>query len=189
MTEQWFTLKGFWSFSGNIPHNGFKFCLLVFRCEHGLQQTEEGQTRLLDRCWTQRTKLGKSAQLELGLLGDAEAKPAQQSLFKFPHCIPFVKHCYTFQLVVDKVSFIQKKECIFFFFPFFSRPLSPYRPIFSIPCSHLLLLASPTLRWASFFRCVPGYHPHRNWHGDISLISSLWWPYHGIHFSDFPTKP
>lgn len=62
--------------------------LLVFHREHGLQQAEEARPRLLDG--------SEPAQLQLGLLRDAEAKPAQPFLFKFPHRIPFVKHCYIY---------------------------------------------------------------------------------------------
>lgn len=72
-------------------------CVSVLHRQHGLQQAEEGPTRLLDHCcWTGSTKLAGAARLGLGLLGDAEAKPAQAFLFKFPsHCIPSVKRCYT----------------------------------------------------------------------------------------------
>lgn len=157
--------------------------LLVFRREHGLQQTEEGQTRLLDHCWTQKAKLGISAHVELGLLKDAEAKPAQQFLFKFPHCIPFVKHCYTFQLVANKVfSPSYREKNLFYFFSFLSHPLSPSRPVCSFPCSHLLLLAHFALPFLVVIQVV--VHTGSR-HGDVSVLSSPWWPDDGIRCSYF----
>lgn len=131
---------------------------LVFHSQHGLQQAEEAGPRFLDHtCWTENTDWAKPHSAVVIFQKDAEAKPAQWYIFKFPHCIPLafwnVVSVTHFQWLSIKwrshFSSIQRKERFILLIPF-----PDFRVMFLFAFLHFL----PDLCRPPFTHCLQLCH-------------------------------